>query len=219
MIVNLTNMPLDLQARHCVKLLLHAHFAPGEPSRNLLIPACGARFARKATKAEGYYTVAGKSYKVTVSLDRSKRETIVNVSYESFTKKLPKGRSAFDIEKFWTCLQKVAITPLWRCRVFFEFPSSSYFSRFDLPTPLDRPIEGFNEICGVKLVNSVRGAWIYSVIVDTNPKGDVYDCSVSFTIERSGLAGLADEVLKKATEICGRAIEEGEKQKNKENVG
>jgi hypothetical protein len=90
--------------------------------------------------------------------------------------------------------------PTWHCRAIFEYPPAGYDLKYPLPSPLDRPMEGFSEIRGIRLVRVVEGRILYSVIVD-RPDNEITICTLYFTMQTTKHQALADDAFRKATEI------------------
>ncbi len=198
-------MNIDLQSAHCELFSLHSHFPPGEPARDLLVSACGSEFSKRG-KAEGKYSISGRTYRVRVSVDRSaKFGTVIDITCDNLPKKSGKLKPSLDVEKLWKCLEKASKLPTWHCKAFFEYPSSGYDVKYRLPSPIDRPMEGFSEIRGVRLVRTIESKVLYSVILDRPDNTDIR-CTVYFTIQKETFEALADDAFRKATEIVAFAV-------------
>ena len=195
-------MRIDLQPVHCRLFSLHAHFPAGEPSPDLLATDCGSQFLKRRGTAEGRYSIAGREYGVFARIVRLEKSTLIDVTYGTPRAKLGKTKKPLDVEKLWKCLGKTARLRTWHCSALFEYPKSGYDFKFVLPCPIEKPVEGFSEVRGVRLVRVLEGKVLYSVILD-RPENEAVTCSVSFTMEKEKLDSLAGDALGKASEIVG----------------
>lgn len=199
-------MAIDLQSGHCKLFSLHSHFPADEPTRESLVSACGSEFLKRRGNAEGRYSVQGRTYRVKASVNRSaKYGSVIDILYDDAPEKSGKLKLSLDVEKLWKCLEKTSKLPTWHCMGIFEYPPSGYNLKYGLPSAIDRPMDGFSEIRGVRLVRTVESKVLYSVILD-RPDNTEITCSLFFTMQKAKLESLADDAFRKAREIIGLAI-------------
>jgi hypothetical protein len=166
-----------------------------------LATACGAEFLKRSGTSEGRYKAGGRAYRIRLSVNRpTKGETIIDVVYDNAPEKSPRGKADLDVGRLWKCLDETLKLPTWYCRAIFEYPPTGYDLKYRLPSPLDRPIEGFSEIRGIRLARTVEGKALYSVIVD-RPDNEKISCTLYFTMQISKHHDLAEDAFRNATEI------------------
>jgi hypothetical protein len=195
-------MAIDLETARCRVFSLHSHFPAGEPAKDLLVKACGSEFSKRRGRAEGRYSVSGRPYRVGVSVNRSATfGTVVDIEYGHVPRKPRKAKTILDVDKLWKCLGRASKLPKrWHCRAIFEFPPIGYNLKYGLPSPIARPMDGFNEIRGVRLARTIEGKVLYTVILDRPDNAEI-TCTLFFTIQDEKLEGLADDAFGKACDI------------------
>ena len=194
-------MSIDLQSVRCRLFSLHAHFPPREPAQRALATACGEGFLKRRGTSEGRYSAGGRSYRIRLSVNRpAKGETIIDIAYDDAPEESPKRKADLDVERLWKCLDETLKFPTWHCRAIFEYPPTGYDLKFRLPSPLDRPMEGFSEIRGIRLARTVEGKTLYSVIVD-RPDNESIFCTLFFTMQKTKHQALAEDAFRNAAEI------------------
>jgi hypothetical protein len=207
---NAGRMSIDLGSVRCQLFSLHAHFPHGEPSRHALTSACGEMFLKKRGASEARYSVGGRSYRVRLWVTRRpKGETTIDVAYDPSPDEPPKSRADLHLEKLWKCLDETLKLPTWYCRARFEYPPSGYDLKYRLPSSLEKPIEGFSEIRGVRLARAFEGRTLYSVIVDRPDNENVF-CNLFFTMQKTRAQSVAEDAFRNATEIVKLLVTEVE---------
>jgi hypothetical protein len=206
-------MSIDLRSARCRLFSLHAHFPPGEPAKSVLATACGAAFIKRRGTSEGRYSAGGRSYRIRLSVSRqTKGETIIDVAYDDAPEKPSKNKADLDVGRLWKCLDETLKSPTWYCRASFEYPPTGYDLKYALPSPLDRPIEGFSEIRGIRLTRAVEGKTLYSVVVD-RPSNEGIFCTLSFTMQKTKHQTLAEDAFRNAAEIMKLVVTAAEARK------
>jgi hypothetical protein len=203
---NESTMRLDLKASHCVVISLHSHLRPGEPSPEALASACGKLFQKRRISFTWPYSIKETSYTVAFSLKRSRRETIIDVRYSPSERSVLEEEKTVDLDKVLSCLESTS-AHVWHCTVRFMYPPVGFACKYELPVGVDRPIMGFNEIRGIRLVNTVEGNVVYDVILD-RPENTEIHLSVFFSLQDLKGAPLPKEALKRATEIASFLVQE-----------
>jgi hypothetical protein len=199
-------MSIDLRSARCKLFSLHAHFPAGEPPQRALANACGAGFLKRRGTSEGRYSAGGRSYRIRLSVSRqAKGETIIDVAYDDAPEKPPKKKADLDVERLWKCLDETLKSPTWYCRASFEYPPTGYDLKYRLPSPLDRPMEGFSEIRGIRLTRAVEGRTLYSLIVDRPGNEEIF-CNLFFTMQKTKHQTLAEDAFRNAAEIMKLVI-------------
>ena len=194
-------MSIELRSAHCKLFSLHAHFPPGEPAQRALATACGAGFVKRRGASDGRYSAGGRSYRIRLSVNRqTKGETIIDVTYDDAPEKPSKNKAELDVEGLWKCLDATLKSPTWYCRASFEYPPTGYDLKYRLPSPLDRPMEGFGEIRGIRLSRAVEGKTLYSVVVDRPGNENIF-CTLFFTMQETKHQTLAEDAFRNAAEI------------------
>jgi hypothetical protein len=194
-------MSIDLQSVHCTLFSLHAHFPAGQPARTVLETTCGARFLKRRGTSEGRYSAAGRSYRIKLSVSRLLQgETVIDLTYDEAPGKPPKTEADFKVERLWKCLDDTLKFPTWHCRASFQYPPTGYNLKYRLPATLDRTMEGFSEIRGIRLARAVEGRTLYSVIVDRPDNEDIF-CTLFFTMQVKKHEALSEDAFRTATDI------------------
>ena len=202
-------MSIDLQSVLCRSFSLHAHF-PRRGLTRALATACGEGFLKKRGTSEACYSVGDKSYRVRLSVNRPlKGVGTIDVVYDDSPGKPPGNKAELNFEKLWKCLDETLEVPTWYCRARFEYPPKGYDLKYPLPSPLDKPVEGFSEIRGVRLTRSVEGRTLYSVVVD-RPDNESIFCTLFFTMQKTKPQSLAEDAFRNATEIIKFIVTAGE---------